>query len=85
MFLSVLYSHTLLVITWGYGIVSKPQMFTKTIMYSFAVFPNVNIAAQLTGDPYTQGTPQCNHNCQAWQIRANLAVSQSTFPFVMWS
>ena len=51
MFLSVVYSHSLLVITWSYGIVSKPQMFTKTIMYSSAAFPNVNIAAQLTGDP----------------------------------
>ena len=29
-------------------------MFTKTIMYSSAAFPNVNMAAQLTGDPTVQ-------------------------------
>ena len=40
MFLSIVYSHSLFVITWSYGIVSKPQMFTKTIMYSSAAFPN---------------------------------------------
>ena len=51
MFLSMVYSHSLLVITWTYGIVSKPQMFSETIMYSSTAFPNVNIAAQLTGDP----------------------------------
>ena len=83
MFLSIVCSHSLLVITWSYGIVSKPQMFTKTIMYSSAAFPNVNVAAQLTGDPIHRVLHSAITTIR--QMRANLAVSQNTFPFVMWS
>ena len=67
--------HSLLVIVWSYEIVSKPQMFTETIMYSSL------LAAQLTGDPIHQVLHSAVTTIR--QIRANLTVSQSTFQFVV--
>ena len=77
MFLSIVYSHSLLVITWSYGIVSKPQMFTKTMMFSSAAFPNVDITAQLTGVPIHRVLHSAITTIR--QIRANLAASQRKF------